>query len=61
MLSKVRSAAVFKQDDHPQMEGAVVPRHVFGSRLVKKAKVNTVSVFLNSVYLPLLSTGGRQG
>ena len=60
MLSKVRSAAVFKQDDHSQMEGAIVPRHVFGSCLVKKAKVNIVSIFLSSVYLPLLSTDERK-
>lgn len=51
LLSKVSSAAVFKQT-----EGAIAPGHSLGSCLVKKAEVNTAALFPSSIYLPLLST-----
>lgn len=44
LLSKVSSAAVFKQADHSQTEGAIAPGHSLGSCLVKKAEVNTYSL-----------------
>lgn len=37
-LSKGSSAATFKQDDRPQMEGVIVPRRVFSFCPMKKAK-----------------------
>lgn len=52
--SIVRSAAVFKHDDHSQMEGAIVPRLMLGSCLMKKTN------YIQSAYSSAVSATVEQ-